>query len=103
MKGHSLCRPPSGMHNVMRLGEDGRWRKDNKLPGRAFVGLAKPDTGDPMLDDVIVWIARCSCKTYLGCPVSRGMIYAADKYGGSATVHRRIPVAPKHAKKKSKR
>ena len=82
-KTHPKCRPPSVHGGILRLRDDGRFVRDNGDPGLAFVGLASETDGG-----AIIWVANCTCKVYLDCPVSKALAYAANRYS-SATVERR--------------
>ena len=72
------------MHGgILRLRDDGRFVRDNGDAGLAFIGLAPENDGG-----AVIWVANCTCKVYLDCPVSKALAYAADRYS-SATVERR--------------
>ena len=82
-KSHPKCRPPRVHGGILRLRDDGRFVRDNGDPGLAFIELEpQVNTG------VTIWVANCSCKIYLDCPVSKALAFAADRYS-SATVERR--------------
>lgn len=85
---HKLCRPPKNAQRVFRLSETRgrglRWVSDNGEPGLVFVGLLKPETGDPELDEVFVWMPECDCKIYGTCVRSKAFIFAGEKFQGSA-------------------
>jgi len=85
-KVHPKCRPPS-VHpegGILRLRDDGRFVRDNGDAGLAFIGLAPEDDGG-----AVIWVANCTCKVYLDCPVSKALAFAAHRYSSATVVRRR--------------
>jgi hypothetical protein len=91
---HPLCRPPKGVgkpdgakygdDKPFRLGDDGRWRPDNGVAARAFLGKLDGEN--------VAFIADCRCPYTNGCPLGLALT-KADDLGISATmVHRRTPI-----------
>jgi hypothetical protein len=99
---HPTCRPPKDAIDVLRLGEDNRWRQDNGRHARAFVGVLATDP-----TSVIIWVANCSCPYLNGCPLGKALQMTGDK-GINTTVDRRrayhvIPVPKAKPAKRQKR
>lgn len=99
-KPHPKCRPQRTAHGTvpLRLRDDGRWVRDNGDPGRAFIGLAA-DAVDAT--GATIWVANCNCTSYLDCPVSKALAYAASRYDTATVVRRRA--SPKLDRKRDQR
>ncbi len=85
MKYHPKCRPPRGAVDVLRLGDDGRWRADNGQHGRAFLGRMEGDADGT----AIAWVANCSCPYLNGCPLGKALNQATELGATSTSVQRR--------------
>lgn len=84
-KTHPKCRPPSDHVPIMRLRDDHRWVTDNGDPSLAFVAPDRDSDGD----GAIVYVAHCTCKVFLDCPLSRALAFAGNRYASATVVRRR--------------
>jgi hypothetical protein len=87
-RGHPKCRPGKTAHGTkaLQLRPNGRWGKDDGGPGLAFIGTAASEI-DPQT--ATVWVANCSCKIYLQCPLAKALAYAGDRYEATTVERRR--------------
>lgn len=103
-KSHPKCRPPQTHRPILRLRDDGRWVNDNGDAAVAFIGPAPDD-----VDGATIWVANCTCKIYLDCPVSKALAFAAHRYSSATVVRRRAStlkldrVRRRKTKRRSKR